>query len=132
MKVDNITKQYEIPGFDIAPQAFEPDEVDDFEGAPYGLDPGVMSAPPAGGWQQLFGLMQSWPTPTTIDPPTRQMTNRRRLGATASYALVKNRVDPNDSQPTALTPKVNQMMKLLANRREAIAKIRIRAAEVGQ
>lgn len=132
MKVDNINKQYEIPGFDIAPRAFEPDEADDLEGAPYSRDPGVMSHSPAGGWQQLLGLMQSWPSPTSIDPPTRQMTKSGRLAATASYAIVKNRTDSNDAQSTVLAPKVNQMMKLLASRQEAIAKIRIRAAEVGQ
>ena len=58
MKVNNVNTQYEIPGFDIAPQAFEPGEDDDFEGAPYSRDPGVISPPPAGGWQQLLGLLR--------------------------------------------------------------------------
>jgi hypothetical protein len=132
MKVDNITRQYEIPGFDIAPQALEEDEAEDLEGAPYSRDPGVMSAPSTGGWQQLLGLMQSWPTPTTIDPPTRQMMNTGRPGATASFAMVKSRIDSSGQQSSALAPKVTQMMKLLASRQEAIAKIRIRAAEGGQ
>jgi hypothetical protein len=132
MKVDNVNTRYEIPGFDIAPQAFEPEEADDLEGAPYSRDPGIMFPPSAGGWQQLLDLMQSWPTPTTIDPPTRQMTKSSRAGATASYAAVKNGPDRNGSQSTALTPNVNRMMKLLASRQEAIAKIRIRAAEGGQ
>ncbi len=132
MKVDNVTRQYEIPGFDIAPQALEQDEADDLEDAPYSRDPGVMSPPSTGGWQQLLGLMQSWPTPTTIDPPTRQMMKTGRPGATASFAMVKNRIDSGEPQSGALAPKVTQMMKLLASRQEAIVKIRIRAAEGGQ
>lgn len=43
MKVNNVNTQYEIPGFDIAPQSFEPGEDDDFEGAPYSRDPGLIS-----------------------------------------------------------------------------------------
>jgi hypothetical protein len=132
MKVNNVNTQYEIPGFDIAPQAFEPGEDDDFEGAPYSRDPGVISPPPAGGWQQLLGLMQPSPTPTSIEPPTRQTTGRSRLGATASYSVIGNQGDRSDSQSAALSPKVSRMMTMLASRREVVAKIRIRAAEVGQ
>ena len=131
MKVSDVNTQYEIPGFDIAPQAFEPGEDDDFEGAPYSRDPGVISPPPAGGWQQLLGLMQPSPTPTSIEPPSRQVTGRSRLVATASYSVL-NQADGNDSQPAALTPKVTRMMTLLARRQEAVAKIRVYAAEVGQ
>jgi hypothetical protein len=132
MKVNNVNTQYEIPGFDIAPQAFEPEEDDDFEGAPYSRDPGVLSPPPAGGWQQLLGLMQSSPTPTSIEPPTRQVTGRSRLGDTASYPVMGNRADRSDSQSATLSPKVNRMMTMLTIRQEAIAKIRIRATEAGQ
>jgi hypothetical protein len=131
MKVNDVNTQYEIPGFNIAPQAFEPGEDDDFEGAPYSRDPGVISPPPAGGWQQLLGLMQPSPTPTSIEPPSRQVTGRSRLVATASYSVL-NQADGNDSQPAALTPKVTRMMTLLASRQEAVAKIRVYAAEVGQ
>ena len=131
MKVSNVNTQYEIPGFDIAPQAFEPGEDDDFEGAPYSRDPGVISPPPAGGWQQLLGLMQPSPTPTSIEPPTRQATGRSRLVATASYSVLNQAVG-NDSQSAALTPKVSRMMTMLASRQEAIGKIRVYAAEVGQ
>ena len=132
MKINNVNMQYEIPGFDIAPQSFEPGEDDDFEGAPYSRDPGVISPPPAGGWQQLLGLMQSSPTPTSIEPPTRQITGRSRLGATASYSVVRNQADRDNSQLAVLSPKVTRMMTMLASRQEAVAKIRIRAAEVGQ
>jgi hypothetical protein len=132
MKVNNVNTQYEIPGFDIAPQAFEPGEDDDFEGAPYSRDPGVIFPPPAGGWQQLLGLMQSSPTPTSIDPPSRQTTGRSRLGDTASYSAVRSQGDRNDSQSAALSPKVSRMVTMLASRQEVVDKIRIRAAEVGQ
>jgi len=132
MKVNNVNTQYEIPGFDIAPQAFEPGEDDDFEGAPYSRDPGFISPPPAGGWQQLLGLMQPSPTPTSIEPPTRQTIGRSRLGDTASYSVVGNRGDRDDSQPAALSPKVSRMMTMLASRQEVVDKIRIRAAEAGQ
>jgi hypothetical protein len=132
MKVNNVNTQYEIPGFDIAPQAFEPEEDDDFEGAPYSRDSGVTSHPPVGGWQQLLGLMQISPTPTSIEPPTRQMTGQSRLGSTASYSVTGNQADRNDSQSTAITAKVSRMMTMLASRQEAVVKIRIRAAEVGQ
>ena len=132
MKVNNVNTQYEIPGFDIAPQAFELEEDDDFEGAPYSRDPGVLFPPPAGGWQQLLGLMQSSPTPTSIEPPTRQVTGRSRLGDTASYPVMRNQADRGDSQSATLSPKVNRMMTMLTIRQEAIAKIRIRATEAGQ
>jgi hypothetical protein len=132
MKVNNVNTQYEIPGFDIAPQAFEPGEDDDFEGAPYSRDPGIISPPPAGGWQQLLGLLQPSPTPTSIEPPTRRTTGRSRLGDTASYSVVGNQGDRNDSKSAALSPKVSKMMTMLANRQEVVARIRIRAAEVGQ
>jgi hypothetical protein len=132
MKVNNVNTQYEIPGFDIAPQAFEPGEDDDFEGAPYSRDPGLISPPPAGGWQQLLGLLQPSPTPTSIAPPTRQMTDRSHLGDTASYSIVGNQEDRNDSQSAALSPKVSTMMTMLADCQEIVVKIRIRAAEVGQ
>jgi hypothetical protein len=132
MKVNNITTQYEIPGFDIAPEAFEPAEDDDFEDAPYSRDPGVISPPPAGGWRQLLGLMQTSPTPTSIEPPTRQVTGRSRPGDTASYPVIGNQADRSDSQSAALSPKVNRMMTMLIMRQEAIARIRIRATEGGQ
>jgi hypothetical protein len=132
MKVNNVNTQYEIPGFDIAPQAFEPGEDDDFEGAPYSRDPGLISPPPAGGWQQLLGLLQPSPTPTSIAPPARQMTDRSRLGDTASYSIMGNQEDRDDSQSPALSPKVSRMMTMLADRQEIVAKMRIRAAEVGQ
>jgi hypothetical protein len=132
MKVNNVNTQYEIPGFDIAPQAFEPGEDDDFEGAPYSRDPGVISAPPTGGWKQLLGLMQPSPTPTSIEPPTRQMTGRSRLGDTASHPVVGHPTDRNDSQSANLSPKVSRMMTMLASRQEAVVTIRIRASEVGQ
>jgi hypothetical protein len=132
MKVNNVNRQYEIPGFDIAPQAFEPGEDDDFEGAPYSRDPGLISPPSAGGWQQLLGLLQPSPTPTSIVPPTRQMTGRSRLGDTASYSIVGNPEDRNDSQSSALSSKVSRMMTMLAVRQEIVIKMRIRAAEVGQ
>ena len=132
MKVNNVNTQYEIPGFDIAPQAFEPGEDDDFEDAPYSRDPGLISPPSAGGWQQLLGLLQPSPTPTSIEPPTRQMTGRSRLGDTASYSVGGNPEDRNDSQSSALSPKVSRMMTMLADRQEIVVKIRIRAAEVGQ
>jgi hypothetical protein len=132
MKVNNVNTQYEIPGFDIAPQAFEPGEDDDFEGAPYSRDPDLVSPPPAGGWQQLLGLMQPFPTPTSIEPPTRQMTARSHLGDTASHAVVESQTDRNNSQSPELSPKVSRMMTMLASRQEAVVTIRIRAAEVGQ
>jgi hypothetical protein len=132
MKVNNVNTQYEIPGFDVAPQAFEPEEDDDFEGAPYSRDPGVNSPPPAGGWQQLLGLMELPPTPTSIDPPTRQMMGRAHLGDTASHVVAGSQTDRNESQSIALSPKVNRMMTMLASRQEAVVTIRIRAAEVGQ
>jgi hypothetical protein len=132
MKVNNVNTQYEIPGFDVAPQAFEPGEDDDFDGAPYSRDPGVVSPPPAGGWQKLLGLMELPPTPTSIEPPTRQTTGRSHLGDTASHAVVGSQTDRNDSQSTELSPKVSRMMTMLASRQEAVVTIRIRAAEVGQ
>ena len=132
MKVTNINTQYEIPGFDIAPQAFEPGEDDGFEDAPYSRDSGVIYPPPAGGWRQLLGLMQPSPTPTSIEPPTRQVTGRSRPGDTASYSVIGNQADRRDSQSAALSPKVDRMMTMLTIRREAIARIRIRATEAGQ
>ena len=48
MKINNVNTQYEIPGFDIAPQAFEPGEDDDFEDAPYSRDHGFI--PSVDGW----------------------------------------------------------------------------------
>ena len=132
MKVNNVNTQYEIPGFDIAPQALEPGEDNDFEGAPYSRDPGITSPPPAGGWQRLLGLMESSPTPTSIDPPTRQVTGRSRPGDTASYSVVGVQTDPGDAQLPVLSPRVRRMMALLASRQEVVAKIRLRAAEVSQ
>jgi hypothetical protein len=133
MKINNVNTQYEIPGFDIAPQAFEPgEEDDDFEGAPYSRDPGLISLPPAGGWQQLLGLMQPSPTPMSIDPPTRQMTGRSRMGVTASYSVVRDKEDQRDLQSTTFSPRVSRMMTILASRQETVAKIRIRASEGGQ
>lgn len=132
MKVNNVNTQYEIPGFDIAPQSFEPGEDDDFEGAPYSRDPGLISPPPTGGWQQLLGLLQPSPTPTSIAPPTRQMTDRSRLSDTASYSMMGDQEDRDDSQSAALSPKVSRMMTMLADRQEIVARMRIRAAEGGQ
>ncbi|RZU42241.1 hypothetical protein [Edaphobacter modestus] len=132
MKINNVNTQYEIPGFDIAPQALEPGEDNDFEGAPYSRDPGITSPPPAGGWQRLLGLMEPPPTPTRIDPPTRQVTGRSRSGDTASYSVVGIQADPGNSQLPVLSPRVSRMMALLASRQEVVAKIRIRAAEVSQ
>jgi hypothetical protein len=132
MKIINVNTQYEIPGFDIAPQAFESGEDGDFDGAPYSRDPGVIAPPPAGGWQQLLGLMQSSPTPTSIEPPTRQTAGRSRLGETAAYSGAGNSGDRNGSQSAALSPNVSKMMTMLTSRQEAVARIRIRAAEVGQ
>jgi hypothetical protein len=131
MKVNNVNTQYEIPGFDVAPQAFEPWEDDDFDGAPYSRDPGVVSSPHAGGWQKLLGLMQPPPTPTSIEPPTRQITGRSHLGDTASHAVVGSQTN-GDSQSTEVSSKVSRMMMMLASRQEAVVTIRIRAAEVGQ
>jgi hypothetical protein len=132
MKINNVNTQYEIPGFDIAPQAFESGEYDDFEGAPYSRDPGVLTSPSTGGWQQLLGLREFSPTPTSIQPPTREVTGRSRMEATASYSTVKDQANRRDSQMAALSPKVGRMMALLADRQETISKIRIRAAEVAQ
>jgi hypothetical protein len=132
MKVNNVNTQYEIPGFDIAPQAFEPEEDDDFEGAPYSRDPGITAPPAAGGWQQLLGLMQTFPTPTSIEPPTRQITGRLPLDSTASHSIIGAQADSKDTQSAALSPKVDRMMTMLASRQEAVAIIRIRAAEYSQ
>ncbi|HTF65488.1 MAG TPA: hypothetical protein VK638_22670, partial [Edaphobacter sp.] len=65
-------------------------------------------------------------------PPTRQMTDRSRLSDTASYSIMGNQEDRDDSQSAALSPKVSKMMTMLADRQEIVAKMRIRAAEVGQ
>jgi hypothetical protein len=45
---------------------------------------------------------------------------------------VGNPEDRNDSQSSALSPKVSRMMTMLADRQEIVVKMRIRAAEVGQ
>jgi hypothetical protein len=131
MKVDNVAIQYEIPGFDIAPQQLESGEEEDFGEAPYSLDPGITAPPPAGGWQQLLGLTQLSPTPTSIDPPTRQVTGMWRHGATASFQVVKDAAARRESALVNVSPEVGQMMKLLASREETIAKIRQRAGEAG-
>lgn len=132
MKINNVNTQYEIPGFDIAPQAFESGEDDDFEGAPYSRDPGTISPPSSGGWQRLLGLTQSTPTSTTIDPPTRQVTGRSRLIETASYSVAGAQAGSDNSQLAALSPRVSKMMAMLASHQEAVAKIRLRASEVNQ
>jgi hypothetical protein len=132
MKINNVNIQYEIPGFDISPQAFESDEGDDFEGAPYSHDPGILSAPPLGGWQQLLGLMHRSPTPTSIEPPTREATGQSSTRGTASYPVSGSKATPDSSHSATLSPRVRQMVAMLASRQEVLARIRIRAAEVSQ
>jgi hypothetical protein len=132
MKINNVNTQYEIPGFDIAPQAFEAEEDSDFEGAPYSRDPGIIAPPATGGWQRLLGLMQSPPTPTSIDPPTRHVTGLSRPVGTASYSVAGTQTDHDHMQSASLSPRVSRMMTMLAHRQEAVAKIRLRAAEVNQ
>jgi hypothetical protein len=127
MKINNVNTQYEIPGFDITPQAFEPDESgEDFADAPYSLDPAISSFPSPGGWQQLLGLTEIFPTATSIDPPTRQMTGEWNSKATAAYRILPG-ADSGQRQSSALSPNVKRMHALFLNREKDLAKIRMRA-----
>lgn len=128
MRIDQLAAQYEIPGFEIAPRAFEPEE-EDFADAPFGQDTVVSSVPSPVGWQKLLGLTTIAPTAISIDPPTRKMTGETRSGIMAASRL------PGDTgsagaKVQAAPPSVRRMLAVMARTRETVARIRARAKEV--
>jgi hypothetical protein len=130
MRINDLKAQYEIPGFEIAPRAFEPEEAgDDFSDAPYSQDAAVLSVPSTAGWQELLGLTAIAPSPISIDPPTREKTSGWRSGAAASYHLPRE-AGGVGTEMSVTSPSVRQMMAVLAQTRRAVARIRARAKEV--
>jgi hypothetical protein len=128
MRIDSLNTQYEIPGFDIAPKGFDPEEVEeDFRDAPYSLDAAVTTIPSPRGWQQLLGLTEVSPTPISIDPPTRPGTGESKIRATASYRV--HRDADGDTQFPASSISVRRMLTMLTQTRQTVAKIRARAME---
>jgi hypothetical protein len=128
MKIDNLNAQYEIPGFEIAPKAFEPEEVEeDFRDAPYSLNAGVASIPSPGGWQQLLGLTEVSPTPISIDPPIRPAAGEWKTKATASYRV--HRDTGGDTPSPTSSINVKRMLSMLTQTRKNVARIRARAME---
>lgn len=126
MRIDSLKTQYEIPGFEIAPRAFEPEEAgEDYENAPFSLDVAVSAAPSPVAWQDVLGLTRQVASPISIEPPSRQNTGRWKTQATASY-----RMQRDVAQGTGDSQAVSQMMSALAEVRDRVAQIRSRAREM--
>ena len=130
MRIDHLEAQYEIPGFEVTPRAFEPEEAgEDFADAPFGQDTAVSTIPSPTGWQELLGLTTIAPTAISIEPPTRKMTGGSRSGITAARRL------PGDTgtagaKVQAAPPSVRRLLAVMAQTRETVARIRARAKEV--
>lgn len=128
MNVDSVGAQYEIPGFEIAPRAFEPEEVEDDPGdAPYSLSAMPLANPSPGGWQQMLGLDQIPPTPHSIDPPARPPAGSSRPGS-ASHGL-RAASGSGGTASAGSSASVRRMMAMVAQARRDVARIRARAAE---
>jgi hypothetical protein len=128
MKINNLNAQYELPGFDIAPKAFEPEEADeDYRDAPYSLDTAPSTIPAPNGWQQLLGLKHTSSTPISIDPPQQPTTGGWKTRATATYQVHRDR--SSNTAPSASSINVRKMLAMLTQNRQNIAKIRVRATE---
>ena len=129
MRIDHLEAQYEIPGFEIAPRAFEPEEAEeDFADAPFAQDVLVSTVPSPVGWQELLGLTTVPPSPISIDPPTRKISSGSRPGITTAYRLPEN---GNSSVVRARSASVSvrRMVAVMTQTRHAIARIRARAQE---
>jgi hypothetical protein len=130
MRIEQLEAQYEIPGFEIAPNAFEPEEAgDDFADAPFGQDAGVSAIPSPSGWQELLGLTTAAPTAISIDPPTRKTTSGYRSGITNASRVLAN-ADPAGAKLKTAPPSVRRMIAVMARTRQTVARIRARAQEV--
>ena len=130
MRIDHLEAQYEIPGFEIAPRAFEPDEAEeDFADAPFRDDVRISTIPSPAGWQQLLGLTAVAPTAISIDPPTRKTTGEPRFGITAAYRLPENAAGTGAPMQAA-SASVRRMLAVMARTQQTVARIRARAREV--
>jgi len=128
MRIDNLNAQYEIPGFEVAPKAFEPEEAEeDVRDAPYSLDTLITSIPSPSGWQQLLGLTQVSPTPISIDPPMRPAAGGK-TSATAPHRVHRDAGVDTPSSTSSIN--VRRMLALLTQTRQNVARIRARAMEV--
>lgn len=128
MKIDQVEAQYEIPGFEIAPNALEHDEAEDgVADYPFQLGSPSSRIPPPANWQELLGLTTVAPSAISIDPPTREVFRAARFRSIADYSPQGDAIAANTELPSIT---VRRMLALMAQTRETVERIRNRSREV--
>jgi hypothetical protein len=133
-RIDELNTRYLIPGVELGlPAAIDEESFEeDYGDAPYSQIPPLGDMPSPTGWQDLLGLNQVPPDPSRIDPPPRPASLLQLKSASTvsgPFPLLGSSGDKAGA-PSA-SPKVEQMIGMLARYERAARYIRARASEGG-